>query len=44
MFDMKADWKNLSLKSIQPVGENLFDDDLEEIKKLYAPPVKAQAV
>lgn len=25
------------LKSIQPVGEGLFFDDLEEIKKLYAP-------
>lgn len=30
-------WKNLVLKSIQPVGEGLFFDDLEEIKKLYAP-------
>ncbi|HLM62088.1 MAG TPA: DJ-1/PfpI family protein, partial [Pyrinomonadaceae bacterium] len=30
-----AEWKNLILKSIQPVGEGLFFDDLEEIKKLY---------
>jgi transcriptional regulator GlxA family with amidase domain len=32
-----AEWKNLVLKSIQPVGEGLFFDDLEKIKKLYAP-------
>ena len=32
-----AEWKNLVLKSIQPVGEGLFFEDLEEIKKLYAP-------
>jgi putative intracellular protease/amidase len=28
---------DLVVKSIQPVGEGLFFDDLEEIKKLYAP-------
>jgi transcriptional regulator GlxA family with amidase domain len=39
-----AKWKNLILKSIQPVGEGLFFDDLEEIKKLYMPPTKAKAV
>jgi hypothetical protein len=32
-----AEWKKLVLKSIQPVGEGLFFEDLEEIKKLYAP-------
>lgn len=31
------DCRELVLKSIQPVGEGLFFDDLEEIKKLYAP-------
>lgn len=37
-----ADWRELILKSIQPVGEGLYFDDLEEIKKLYAAPVRAQ--
>jgi len=37
-------WSDLILKSIQPVGEGLFFDDLEEIKKLYVPVVKAQTV
>jgi putative intracellular protease/amidase len=32
-----AEWKRLILKSIQPVGEGLFFDDLEDMKKLYAP-------
>src|SRR5215213_782190 len=32
-----ADWKNLVLKSIQPVGEGLFFDDVENLTKLYAP-------
>jgi transcriptional regulator GlxA family with amidase domain len=36
-----ADWKNLVLKSIQPVGEGLFFDDLENLTKLYAPLAKA---
>jgi transcriptional regulator GlxA family with amidase domain len=39
-----AKWKKLILKSIQPVGEGLFFDDLEEIQKLYMPPAKAKAV
>lgn len=36
-----ADWKNLVLKSIQPVGEGLFFDDAEDLTKLYAPLKKA---
>jgi putative intracellular protease/amidase len=32
-----ADWKKLVLKSIQPVGEGLFFDDVENLTKLYAP-------
>jgi putative intracellular protease/amidase/N-acetylglutamate synthase-like GNAT family acetyltransferase len=32
-----ADWKNLVLKSIQPVGEGLFFDDIETLQPLYAP-------
>lgn len=36
-------WSELILKSIQPVGEGLFFNDLENIKKLYAAPVKASA-
>lgn len=36
-----ADWKNLVLKSIQPVGEGLFFDDAEDLTKLYAPLTKA---
>ena len=39
-----ADWRDLVLKSIQPVGEGLFFDDLEEIKKLYAPVIKTGKV
>lgn len=38
------DWRDLILKSIQPVGEGLFFNDLEEIKKLYAPLVNAAEV
>lgn len=38
-----ADWKNLVLKSIQPVGEGLFFDDAENLAKLYAPVTKASA-
>ncbi len=38
-----ADWKTLVLKSIQPVGEGLFFDDVPNLTKLYAPKVnKAQ--
>lgn len=32
-----ADWRNLVLKSIQPVGEGLFFDDVQNLTKLYAP-------
>lgn len=39
-----AEWKNLILKSIQPVGEGLFFSDAENLSKLYAPVVKAQTV
>ena len=35
-------WSDLILKSIQPVGEGLFFDDLEEIKKLYVTTPKAK--
>ncbi|MBA2737123.1 MAG: DJ-1/PfpI family protein [Pyrinomonadaceae bacterium] len=35
-----AEWKNLILKSIQPVGEGLFFSDAENLMKLYTP--KAQ--
>ncbi len=38
-----ADWKNLILKSIQPVGEGLFFEDAENLTKLYAPPAKVSA-
>jgi transcriptional regulator GlxA family with amidase domain len=31
------DWRELVLKSIQPVGEGLFFDDAEKLTKLYAP-------
>jgi len=36
-----AKWKDLILKSIQPVGEGLFFDDAENLAKLYAPLAKA---
>jgi putative intracellular protease/amidase len=36
------DWRDVVLKSIQPVGEGLFFEDVEKLAKLYAP--KAQAV
>lgn len=35
-----ADWKHLVLKSIQPVGEGLFFNDAEDLKKLYVPLAK----
>lgn len=35
------DWANLVVKAIQPVGEGLFFDDAEDLKKLYAPLAKA---
>jgi transcriptional regulator GlxA family with amidase domain len=31
------DWRDLVLRSIQPVGEGLFFDDVERLQKLYAP-------
>lgn len=31
------DWSELVLRSIQPVGEGLFFDDVERLQKLYAP-------
>ena len=31
------DWRELVLKSVQPVGEGLFFDDAERLTKLYAP-------
>jgi transcriptional regulator GlxA family with amidase domain len=39
-----AEWKDLILKSIQPVGEGLFYSDAENLAKLYAAPAKAQTV
>ncbi|HVE58208.1 MAG TPA: DJ-1/PfpI family protein [Pyrinomonadaceae bacterium] len=35
------DWADLVVKAIQPVGEGLFFDDAENLKKLYAPLAKA---
>jgi transcriptional regulator GlxA family with amidase domain len=37
------DWRELVLRSIQPVGEGLFFADVPELAKLYAP-LKAKAV
>jgi transcriptional regulator GlxA family with amidase domain len=37
-----SDWRDLVLKSIQPVGEGLFFDDVGNLKKLYTP-VSAKA-
>lgn len=34
------DWADLIVKAIQPVGEGLFFDDAEDLKKLYAPLAK----
>ena len=31
------DWADLIVKAIQPVGEGLFFEDAEQLKKLYAP-------
>lgn len=36
------DWRELVLKSVQPVGEGLFFADEEYVRRLYAPPVKAK--
>jgi putative intracellular protease/amidase len=32
-----AEWRDVVIRSIQPVGEGLFFDDLEKLQKLYAP-------
>lgn len=37
------DWADLVVKAIQPVGEGLFFDDAEDLKKLYAPKAAAKA-
>jgi transcriptional regulator GlxA family with amidase domain len=37
-----TDWRELVLRSIQPVGEGLFFDDVERLQPLYAP-VAAEA-
>jgi transcriptional regulator GlxA family with amidase domain len=37
------DWRDLILKSIQPVGEGLFFDDAENLTRLYEPKTKARA-
>jgi putative intracellular protease/amidase len=37
------EWRDLILKSIQPVGEGLVFDDLEAVKKLYVPAQKTLA-
>lgn len=46
VLEKKADqsWKELVLKSIQPVGEGLSFSDATELAKLYAPSPKANAV
>jgi transcriptional regulator GlxA family with amidase domain len=46
VIEKKADraWKDLVLKSIQPVGEGLSFSDTEELWKLYASYPKASAV
>ncbi len=36
-----GDWRDIVLKSIQPVGEGLFFDDVEKLQKLYAPAAKS---
>ncbi|MEZ5427587.1 MAG: DJ-1/PfpI family protein [Pyrinomonadaceae bacterium] len=36
-------WRDLILRSIQPVGEGLFFEDAEELKKLYAPVISRGA-
>ena len=46
VIEKKADqsWRELVLKSIQPVGEGLRFSDAAELAKLYAPPPRANAV
>ena len=38
------EWKDLVIKAIQPVGEGLFFEDAEQLKKLYAPVIANAAV
>jgi hypothetical protein len=38
-----AEWRNLVLKAIQPVGEGLFFEDAESLTRLYAPKTTASA-
>jgi transcriptional regulator GlxA family with amidase domain len=46
VIERKADkaWRDLVLKSIQPVGEGLSFSDAAELAKLYGPTPKATAV
>jgi hypothetical protein len=46
VIERKADkaWKELVLKSIQPVGEGLKFSDATELVKLYAPRTTANVV
>lgn len=37
-------WRDLVLKSIQPVGEGLFFDDAQNLTKLYTAPTKVKTV
>jgi len=39
-----ADWRSLVLKSIQPVGEGLFFDDVERLQPLYSPVTSGASV
>ena len=45
VIENKADreWKELVLRSVQPVGEGLFFSDAERLSKLYIQPPKASA-
>ena len=38
-----AEWRDLVLRSIQPVGEGLFFDDVEKLQPLYKGRIAAQA-
>ncbi len=38
------DWRELVLKSVQPVGEGLFFDDAESLTKLYVPQTQAVSI
>jgi len=39
-----AEWRDVVIRSIQPVGEGLFFDDVEKLQKLYVPVSKGAAV